>query len=61
VRADFVNEVAKILDIKRRDLIEKDRILHQILFDLSGDRFFAANVLFKGGTCACDIEKYRNS
>jgi len=39
VRADFVNEVAKILDIKRKDMIEKDLILHQILFDLSGDRF----------------------
>ena len=51
MRADFVNEVARILKIKRRDLIEKDLILHQILFDLSGDRFFAANVLFKGGTC----------
>jgi predicted nucleotidyltransferase component of viral defense system len=30
-------------------LIEKDLILHQILCDLSGDWFFAANVLFKGG------------
>jgi predicted nucleotidyltransferase component of viral defense system len=61
VRADFVNEVARILDIKRKDLIEKELILHQILFALSGDRFFTENVLFKGGTCACDIEKYRNS
>jgi len=51
VRADFVNEAARILDIKRKDLIEKDLILHQILLDLSGDRFFTANVLFKGGTC----------
>nr|WAI02823.1 MAG: nucleotidyl transferase AbiEii/AbiGii toxin family protein [Candidatus Methanoperedens sp.] len=51
MRADFVNEVAKISNIKRKDMIEKDLILHQILFDLSGDRFFAANVLFKGGTC----------
>ena len=49
MRADFVNEVARILDIKRKDLIEKDLILHQILLDLSGDRFFTANVLFKGG------------
>ena len=39
MRADFVNEVARILDIKRKDLIEKDLILHQILFDLSGDKF----------------------
>ena len=51
MRADFVNEVAGILDIKRKDLIEKDLLLHQILLDLSGDRFFTANVLFKGGTC----------
>jgi hypothetical protein len=51
VRADFVNEVARALDIKRRDLIEKDIILHQILSDLSQDNFFAPNFLFKGGTC----------
>jgi predicted nucleotidyltransferase component of viral defense system len=51
LRADFVNEVARILDIKRKDLIEKDLILHQILTDLSKDEFFAPNFLFKGGTC----------
>jgi len=43
MRADFVNEVARALDIKRRDLIEKDLILHQILTDLSQDNFFADN------------------
>jgi predicted nucleotidyltransferase component of viral defense system len=32
-------------------LIEKDLILHQILSDLSNDRFFSTNFLFKGGTC----------
>ena len=51
MRADFVNEVARVLDIKRSDLIEKDLILHQILADLSQDKFFAPNFLFKGGTC----------
>ncbi len=51
MRSDFVNEVSRILDIKRKDMIEKDLILHQILFDLSVDRFFATNFLFKGGTC----------
>jgi predicted nucleotidyltransferase component of viral defense system len=51
VRADFVNEVARVLNIKRRDLIEKDIILHQMLSDLSQDPFFAENFLFKGGTC----------
>jgi predicted nucleotidyltransferase component of viral defense system len=51
VRADFVNELARVLNIKRRDLIEKDLILHQMLTDLSHDKFFADNFLFKGGTC----------
>jgi predicted nucleotidyltransferase component of viral defense system len=56
MRADFVNEVAGVLNIKRRDLIEKDLILHQILADLSKDDFFAPNFLFKGGTCL--IKRY---
>ncbi|MGA2973252.1 MAG: nucleotidyl transferase AbiEii/AbiGii toxin family protein [Candidatus Bathyarchaeia archaeon] len=51
MRADFVNEVARVLKINRRDLLEKDIILHQILSDLSKDEFFAPNFLFKGGTC----------
>jgi len=51
MRADFVNEVARILRIERKDLIEKDLILHQILTDLSNADFFASNFLFKGGTC----------
>lgn len=51
MRADFVNEVGKALDIKRTDLIEKDLILHQMLTNLSEDEFFADNFLFKGGTC----------
>jgi predicted nucleotidyltransferase component of viral defense system len=51
VRADFVNAVARVLNIKRRDLVEKDVILHEILTDLSQDAFFSDNFLFKGGTC----------
>src|SRR5438552_9069322 len=51
MRTDFVNEVGKVLDIKRTDLIEKDFILHQILTNLSENKFFAGNFLFKGGTC----------
>ena len=50
MRADFANEVARVLKISRRDLIEKDLILHQILTGLSQDNFFAENFLFKGGT-----------
>lgn len=51
MRVDFVNEVAGVLNVRRRDLIEKDLILHLILSDLSKDNFFAPNFLFKGGTC----------
>ncbi len=51
MRADFVNEVAKRLGIKRPDLVEKDLILHQILTDLSKDELFGPNFLLKGGTC----------
>ncbi len=51
MRKDFVNQVSEILKIERKDLIEKDFILHQILLDLSGNDFFSKNFLFKGGTC----------
>ncbi len=50
-RADFVNGLSQRLNIQRRDLIEKDVILHQLLLDLSEDEFFSANFVFKGGTC----------
>jgi predicted nucleotidyltransferase component of viral defense system len=51
MRGDFVNEVARIFSIERKDLIEKDFILHQILLDLSKSKFFSENFSFKGGTC----------
>ncbi len=51
MRRDFVNEVGRIQQIKRTDMIEKDLILHQLLLDLSKDKFFSENFIFKGGTC----------
>jgi predicted nucleotidyltransferase component of viral defense system len=51
MRKDFVNEVAEKLEIKRKDLVEKDFILHQILLGLSENEFFRENFMFKGGTC----------
>ena len=51
MRRDFVNTVSQMLQIKRRDLIEKDLILHQLLLDISHDEYLAGNFLFKGGTC----------
>ncbi len=51
MRKDFVNAISEALKIERRDLIEKDLILHQMLLDVSKDKFFRENFLFKGGTC----------
>ncbi len=51
MRRDFVNEVARVFYIERKDLIEKDFILHQTLLDLSVNKFFSENFSFKGGTC----------
>jgi len=51
MRRDFVNEVGRIQRIRRTDLVEKDLILHQMLLDLSKNRFFSENFVFKGGTC----------
>ena len=51
MRGDLVNEVSRVLEIERKDMIEKDYILHEILTQLSKDNFFSANYLFKGGTC----------
>ncbi len=48
---EFVNQLASVLKIDRRDLVEKDVILHQMLTDLSQDSFFSKNFVFKGGTC----------
>lgn len=51
MRRSFVNEVSRIQQIKRTDLIEKDLILHKMLLDLSKNEFFSRNFVFKGGTC----------
>ncbi len=48
---EFINELSSTLGIERRELIEKDIILHKILLDLSENKFFSDNFLFKGGTC----------
>ncbi|MFA5246986.1 MAG: nucleotidyl transferase AbiEii/AbiGii toxin family protein [Candidatus Micrarchaeia archaeon] len=63
MRKDFVNSVSEVMRIERKDLIEKDVILHQLLFDLSKNDFFRENFLFKGGTCLtkCYLGYYRFS
>lgn len=48
---DFINKISDKIKTKRLDMVEKDIIIHQILTDLSNDKFFSKNFLFKGGTC----------
>lgn len=45
----FINDVSAKIKTSRSDMVEKDILLHQILTDLSKDKFFSKNFLFKGG------------
>lgn len=51
ISLDFLTHLSSTLKIERMEMIERDVILHQILTDLSNDKFFSGNFLFKGGTC----------
>lgn len=48
---DFIDKTSQKLGIDRKDMVEKDLLLHQILTNLSKDKFFSKNFIFKGGTC----------
>ncbi|MCL2869172.1 MAG: hypothetical protein FWF27_07050 [Candidatus Bathyarchaeota archaeon] len=43
MRRDFIDEVARTQNIVRVDIVEKDLLLHQVLFDLSENKFFHDN------------------
>lgn len=60
---EFVEEISKKLDFKRKDILEKEIIIQNILQDLSKDDFFSKNLAFKGGTCLikCYFDYYRFS
>lgn len=47
----FINEVSRVHSIQRRDLVEKDLLLHRLLRYLSMCPEFSENYIFKGGTC----------
>jgi predicted nucleotidyltransferase component of viral defense system len=59
----FIDEVSRIRGIQRRDLVEKDLLLHRLLRYLSLYPEFSENYLFKGGTCLikCHLGYYRFS
>ena len=47
----FIEIIGNSLNFARKDLIEKDILLHGLLLHLSEDDFFGERFLFKGGTC----------
>ena len=51
IHPDFVMQLSSALGIEKTHLVERDVLLHQILTDLSRDKFFSEGFLFKGGTC----------
>ena len=60
VRKDFIDFIGKT---GNKELIEKDILLHSILYKLAKDEWFKENFAFKGGTCLikCHFGYYRFS
>ena len=58
-----IDYLATETGIGDKSLIEKDLFLHLLLYELSKDRFFKENLVFKGGTCLikCYLGYYRFS
>lgn len=63
IKKELIDYVESNLNIKKRDLIEKDLILHRLLFHLTRDSKFLEKYVFKGGTCLtkCYLGYYRFS
>ena len=51
----FIDHIGEKLGIQRRDLIEKDILLQMILNELTKNKDFKDNFVFKGGTCLIKI------
>ena len=62
-KKELIDYIASKTGIQRRDLIEKDVLLHRILASLTENKDFSKNYVFKGGTCLikCYLGYYRFS
>lgn len=60
---ELINHISSELKIKNKSLLEKDIILHKLLYELLGNEYFKDNFVFKGGTCLikCYYGYYRFS
>ncbi len=63
IQKEIIDLIVSRTKIDKRDLIEKDLILHRLLIGLSSDKYFFNNYAFKGGTCLtkCYFGYYRFS
>lgn len=63
IKKEFIDYLSDKLDIKRKDLIEKEIILHSLLNEVQSNDYFRNNLAFKGGTCLikCYLGYYRFS
>lgn len=59
----LINYLADKLNIKNKEFLEKDILLHLILLNLERNKNFKENYVFKGGTCLikCYLGYYRFS
>ncbi len=63
IKKEFIDYLSDKLNIKRKELIEKDLILQLLLNEIESDDYFRNNFAFKGGTCLikCYLGYYRFS
>ncbi|MCX6742470.1 MAG: nucleotidyl transferase AbiEii/AbiGii toxin family protein [Candidatus Pacearchaeota archaeon] len=63
IRKEATGFIKEKTGINKREFIEKDLILSQLLFHLSKEKYFFDNYAFKGGTCLikCYLGYYRFS
>lgn len=63
ISKEFIEYLSDKTKVERKELIEKDLILQQLLKELEKDNYFNHNFVFKGGTCIikCYLDYYRFS
>lgn len=63
INPNITDFISQKLNIPRRDMIEKDLLLSQLLYHLTSNKDFHDNYAFKGGTCLirCYLGYYRFS
>lgn len=63
IKKEFIDYLSDKLNIKRKELIEKDLILQSLLNEIESDGYLRDNLAFKGGTCLikCYLGYYRFS